>query len=378
MKRLVFGVIWTAVLPFITLVGIALLTHMLGVDPKQAGETYGAPAFLGAIVISALLSIAGILPGTRRAEQPSERRERSFAPRRKATEPLPSDADADESPRKPIDPAAAQEATAAWTKEEYGYASTREPSASRSTVMPQPPEGGHRSEYQFSLQGFFEEWRLIIPGAAMFVLIGVCMIGAMQKGKPQSVSWFGLICVLFGGGFIIYLTYRVLAVRWVRLDDEGVNWGGAFGSHHRDWDEIEEVSRSEVRVVNRNAVSKSMKLKFTDGSKVRFDQSLGDYDDLAASIQMTTGDLILQRKMQDFAEQGQAVFGPVTVSDKGVEMKGEFFPWSNLGKYQIVNGHLILYALRGRRDAGNKETRLSEIPNYPILLHFMDCRGQPK
>src|SRR5207302_2240230 len=110
---------------------------------------------------------------------------------------------------------------------------------------------------------------------------------------------------------------------------------------HHEWDEIVEVHRAERRVVNRDATSKSMHLKFADGSSVRFDQALTDFDDLASSIQMTTGELLMRRKMEEFVAEGRAEFGPVTVSPQGVEMQGEYFAWTELGSHRIENGHLV-------------------------------------
>lgn len=342
---------------------------------ERAAQQFSVPIFFGSIALAWVGCWLRLLPGTREraAKEPVY-----HAPAARAPDTAPRDAVPRGRP--PVDPEIIEQATAAWTKEEYGYTSSRVPSSSKATVLPDASEGGHVSEHPFSLGGFMEEWKLIAPGAVVMGLIGFCMLGALPgKAKGEGVVWVGLALLVLGSAIPAYMAYRFLAIRWVRLDDEGVTWGGVFGNEHHDWDEIVEVYRAETVVVNRNARSKSMHLKFADGSKVRFDQALAGFDDLAGSIQMTTADLIFRRKIDEFTQQGQAGFGPVTVTKNGVEMQGEFFAWTELGNHRIENGHLVLYKLgRGRRDRGNKETKLAEIPNYMVLLTFMDSRGMPK
>jgi uncharacterized protein DUF6585 len=342
--RAIVCVLWSFVFLFVGGIILALVASMGDGDKqereqrtKELGEKSAGLLCLGSVGLAAVLGFLGILPGTRKRKAPS---------------------------------AATDAADATAPADAKGIPSSIRSGLGRTAAA----QESFVSNHEFTLAGFFDRWGRIATGAIVFLGLGIYLMVARLPGAGPQVAYVGMGLAAFALGFLGYLGYRFLAVSNVRLDDTGITWSGALGTRHQDWDAIVAVYRNEL-IENRQFRTRTLKLEFADGSSAMFDQAVSNFSDLAESVQTTTAELILPVKQTELRAQGQADFGSVAVKPDGVAMKGEFFPWTGLGRHAIENGHLVLYALPRRRSGGDASVRLSEIPNYAVLLELIARRG---
>jgi hypothetical protein len=73
------------------------------------------------------------------------------------------------------------------------------------------------------------------------------------------------------------------------------------------------------------------------------------------------------------SENGES-FGPLTVFQDGLLMKGRKYAWDDIRSYQVEDGYLRInpYMKKGCQPA---EFSLTKIPNYVYLLELMEARS---
>ena len=112
------------------------------------------------------------------------------------------------------------------------------------------------------------------------------------------------------------------------------------------------------------------RLVFCDGSELKFDPSLGDYDELSLAVISHTGELLRKRKAEEWAA-GAADFGPITLTPAGVRhSNGKLQAWGALVGYTVENGRLWFRTPGVNLLARTYEAK--DVPNLAVLIEMLD------
>ena len=336
MIRAFFCFVWSVVFFLVASVGTSLAAaNGAGTDPakqqqaaQKAGRELGPPILLGSIGFGVLGGVAGVLPGT-------GRRKRARMEEGSTDLPLLS------------------------------------PSYDPATAPLVRPVGA--SEHTFTFWGFLDRWARIFGGVPFFGIFGLFVLGSVKDPTALAVG-IGLLGIALT--ILLFVAGRFLLVRRVRVDCEGVSWDGVLGSSFRAWDQIKTVWREES-ILNRRYRTRRITLKFTSGGSVSFDQALTDFSTLAETIQEATGRLLAPLSRHRLKQDGEVRFGAVTVHPDGLTMRGKFFPWNGISRFDIGNGHLVLYKSPRPKSGGDRGIALREVPNYHVLLELLGDTGVP-
>jgi hypothetical protein len=159
----------------------------------------------------------------------------------------------------------------------------------------------------------------------------------------------------------------------VRLYQEGLQWRHAGRDHQRPWEDVREVYRKEVHVLQNNAKPSDwnrrsqLRLVFTDGEQSRFNHMLSDYNPLAEYVQRATSAILYPSARAAMLGTG-ADFGVFRLSREGLTIGSETVPWATLSKVWAGNGYLGWNDTRGYQ----RSFPLQEIPNYLVVLRLIE------
>jgi hypothetical protein len=244
-------------------------------------------------------------------------------------------------------------------------------------AAPQPLHQTVFSEHRFHFGGFFSAYGRILAAVTIFGMIGLIVI-ASPNAVEQGAAYvgLGLTAVAFIG--IVWVFCAGLAITRVQLTPEGISWSGLLSKDYSAWETITEVYRMELVLIQRGSRHhvRWVKLIFSDGRSVKFNQCLNGFDLLASSIQLVSSDRILAEKRAQLSSTGEATFGLITLRTDGIIVDGTFIPWLQVRRAAIINGGLDLdTTLSGWFSAVHKYKPLGGVPNYPALLALMGELG---
>jgi hypothetical protein len=218
------------------------------------------------------------------------------------------------------------------------------------------------------------KWYLLQAGIAALVAAYAFLQARMH---PHSDLWvLGVISTVAGGGLILYVAFRQLRrTRWVELSPNTLSWEDSTGVHTCPLSEIREVYRSEsVTTYNHMWAHHQLKVKvaMTEGRVLDLDLGIAGVNELCDLLQQIAGTNRSNGGNGELAESGQS-FGPLTVFQDGLLMKGRKYPWDDIRSYEIDNGYLRInpYMKKGCQPG---EFALSQIPNYGYLLELIEAR----
>jgi hypothetical protein len=194
-----------------------------------------------------------------------------------------------------------------------------------------------------------------------------------------SAYLFGILFVVFGlllaGAMIISWPWR--RVRWARVYEEGLRWQAGRREYKYRWDEVADVSRTEMDIVGpdgrRSGMTRTafLNLRFADGRRANFDPALTDYGKLADYAQRAVAECQLAGAAAEVDEVGKT-FGPVHITRKGVTANGRFLAWKEVHWLAVHNGELCAHHECTRW----RPIRLKNIPNYLLLVSLVKELGR--
>jgi hypothetical protein len=219
------------------------------------------------------------------------------------------------------------------------------------------------------------KWYLIQIALAALVAAYAFLQARMH---PRSDIWvLGVISTIAVGGLTLYVAYRQFRrTRWVELSCNALTWEDSSGVHECPLSNIRDVYRSEtVTTYNHMWAHHRLKVKvtMTEGRILYLDLGIAGIDELCDRLQQIAGANRASGGNGEIAESGEN-FGPLTVFQDGLLMKGRKYAWDDIRSYQIENGYLKInpYMKKGCQPA---EFSLSKIPNYSYLLELMEARS---
>jgi hypothetical protein len=241
----------------------------------------------------------------------------------------------------------------------------------------QPPAAVAMSEHHFHLAGFLSRWGRLVLALVILGAIGVGIL-ATPNAMRDGAGYVGMALAGIGVMGVIVLFGVALSTTRVHLTPEAVTWSGLFGRDHRGWETDSDVYRLEFVLIQRGSrhYTRWVKLVFSDGRSVKFDQCMDGFDVLAGAIQMVTQERIFSEKRAQLSSTSEATFGPVTLRTDGMVVDGTFIPWVQLRRAAIINGGLDLdTTVSGWFSTVHKYKPLGEIANYVSLLALMGEMG---
>jgi hypothetical protein len=236
------------------------------------------------------------------------------------------------------------------------------------------------SEHRPTIKGLLQTTWPILLLAVTGVAFGVMMQFVRTKpGEETFTRLAGVVTLVGSVACLGVIPWRYVGVpRSVRVCEEGLQWTQDGRNHERTWDEVREVYRKELHVLQNGAKPSDwnrrsdLRLVFGDGKQTHFNHILSDYNRLAATVQEATASRLLPRAHA--ALNGAGVdFGPVQVSRAGLTTAAGNFPWQNLNKIWAARGFLGWYDVRGMKG----EVALKDIPNYTVLLRLVQEMTAP-
>ena len=204
--------------------------------------------------------------------------------------------------------------------------------------------------------------------------------GYMDLEKIGYAAGLGVVSAFLFGILWAIVAATIITFRGVIAEvvmcNHGLRWRVGKVWNAALWSDVKSVTRGES-IVMRNGVEVSRfgvcRVTLRDDRELVFDRSrISDYPSLADAIQATTSDVVAAEKQRQLAA-GEVTFGPVTVKKGGLVVDGRDVPWDNLERFEVVNGHLIIYR---RRSWFFKtlEVPLAQIPDYMALLDILQMR----
>jgi hypothetical protein len=232
------------------------------------------------------------------------------------------------------------------------------------------------AERRYPAENAFKYFKWYLVQISLAVLYAAyCFLQTRLHPRPDR--WiFGIFATVAAGGLLLYAAHRQLRrARWVELSPSALTWEDRTGVHECPLSDIRDVYRSEsVTTYNHMWARYQLKVTVTmsEGRTLKLDQGIVGVDELCDLLQQIAG---ANRPSGDgaIAESGES-FGPLTVFEDGLLMKGRKYPWDDIRSYQIENGYLRInpYMKKGHRSA---EFSLSQIPNHAYLLDLMEARS---
>jgi hypothetical protein len=200
-------------------------------------------------------------------------------------------------------------------------------------------------------------------------------LGILGIAKPNAGTL--LPGVLFVVGSFAPLIPLAIALargaRWARITPEGIEWQDGRGEHRWNWADIAAVYRLD-KVINQAFRVKQLRVVPVHGDVVTFDQCLSDYERLADTVQTAVAQRLLPVKRAELAGSG-AAFGPVTLSRESITINRKTFAWPEVEQYIVFRGSLVVYPT-SYKGIQCEEVSLSDVPNYPVLLHLLQEQGR--
>jgi hypothetical protein len=238
-------------------------------------------------------------------------------------------------------------------------------------------QGALLSRHRFTWKGLLQTtWPHLLLGSMCLGFGIMLQVVPTQPGQETGTRIAGIVAILGSLALLGVVPWRWLrGPSLVQVYEQGLAWQQGGRRQERSWDDVEKVYRKEVYVLQNNAKPSDwnrrsdLRLVFTDGTQVRFNHTLSDYNRLAASVQQATAERLLPRARA--ALQGSGVgFGSLQLSQEGVALGADVFPWETLSKVWAGNGFLGWYDSRGNK----REVALKDIPNYSVLLRLLEER----
>jgi hypothetical protein len=223
--------------------------------------------------------------------------------------------------------------------------------------------------------GFFVGLGMLAGGVALLVY------GTGGDNVSNNISAWIFVVLLVGFGL---LTMGIAAalwprqhVSWVRTYEEGLRWKAGGREHKKRWDEVKNVSRTEMQTVDQHGQgsewgrTSNLFLHFHDGTSVEFFNALSDHGKLARVAQEKSAAAQLPAAAEELDDGGKT-FGLIHVTRDGVTAFGKRFSWKKARWLAVENGHLVAHPACD----GWEPVPLAAVDNYAVLLTLLQGIGR--
>jgi hypothetical protein len=229
-------------------------------------------------------------------------------------------------------------------------------------------------ERRYPMANFLIYFKWYLIQLALTVLVAAYALLETQT-HPQSNLWvLGIISGGAGVGLVFYLAYRqIQRVRWVAVSEQVLSWEDRLGVHECALNEIRDVYRSEtVSTFNDMWAHHQLKvtLTMTKGRTLKLDMGIAGISELCDLIQSISADNRPSGADGVIDDRGET-FGPLTVFQDGLLMKGRKYPWADIRSYEIEEGYVTIHPYM-KKGCQKGVFLLSKIPNYPHFLELME------
>lgn len=231
------------------------------------------------------------------------------------------------------------------------------------------------SEHYRTGKGLLQiSWPFLILGG-FALLFGIMLEFVPTRPGQETITRILGIAGMIGGVVLLSVgPWRFLGVpATVRVYDQGLQWRHEGRDYQKGWDEVHEVYRKEMHVVHAGGRPSDwnrrseLRLVFTDGTEVRFNHVLSDYNQFAGYVQQASAERLLPAARAALDRSG-AIFGRIHVSREGLTVGHEVTPWAAMNQVWVGNGYLGWYDTRGYK----REFPLKDLPNYRVLLALLE------
>jgi hypothetical protein len=208
--------------------------------------------------------------------------------------------------------------------------------------------------FAYSTYGPALVWRVTFPLVVMSVVtLTVGLIGVVANIRLSS-----LVVTTFERGLTVRRGRRGKLIRWahirhlrtsaVRYGFSGMNWG----------------QRASINLI------------LDSGEKFRFTTALGDIGGLIATIKGNVYPRLLDEYTREFNQGHPLGFGPLMLTQQGIQKGRGRLDWVDLGHASLENGRLVLTPRTGSE--GSKiRVEARRIPNVDLCLQFIQHLSKP-
>ncbi len=219
-------------------------------------------------------------------------------------------------------------------------------------------------------------WMLLLGGPVIFVISAVYTHARWTSDLLGESGFAAVGGMLLGGGcFAIGVWQAWRRADRIEVHPAGLRWVRGNEARSCHWEDVVEVYRQDLTVSYNGVFSTRTAqawVMLCDGTKMTFDHSVPQYEELVATVYARTFDHLLAVKRREL-EGGRAEFGPFDLTGEGVEHdSGTTQWWTDLVGYKVENGDFWF-----RTDGMNLLARTVpcwHIPNLPVLLTLLDER----
>jgi hypothetical protein len=225
------------------------------------------------------------------------------------------------------------------------------------------------SEHAVHLDGIVSKYQMPLFCFAFLLLLGGVFLYLGYAREEPVLYVIGGLVMAAGAACLVYVLVNMhRGVRRVVLSEAGIRWEDDRSGHEEKWDDVREVYTKEI--ITRGDTITDVRVVFADGSQMRADNRLRNYNSLRRSLLSLAGRALLPRKRRELAEGG-AGFGPITFHPDGAQFKEDRKRWDELEQWTIRNGLLYIIST-DPKDRYGWETALYNVPNYPVLLQLLE------
>jgi hypothetical protein len=231
-------------------------------------------------------------------------------------------------------------------------------------------------------------WLPLLVGTALLGFGVATLLTTANQDDATLRFAISIVSAAGGAGLLAWAATQYLG-RTSRLEvrPDEVSWVTAGRAGSAAWCDVREVYREDTFLVMPGPVASQqrsewarrahVRLLLADGSRVTFRQTLTNYNDLVDAILGYAAEAVFPAKLAETADGREAAFGAVSVGAAGVRVGGLLHPWAEVN-YAVSEGWLCVAPAREEFEIKDRrEVRLSELPNFLVLLALMARVGKP-
>lgn len=189
--------------------------------------------------------------------------------------------------------------------------------------------------------------------------------------RAWSWPWFALTAAALIPLLWLALLRVRRAHRVVTLHQRGlsIRWTGGK-KHTLMWNQIEALSH---RCVAKKflgltvATDECLSLHNQAEKPIRVDNCIRELPELAARVKAKVYPLLLPQLRTRFQQGEQLHFGPVTLHQDEIQLRGESIPWDQVVHIDVQAGHLMVKS----QDHQPIHIKTSDIPNVDLLIQLL-------
>lgn len=224
----------------------------------------------------------------------------------------------------------------------------------------------------------------ILYGVGGLVMIGLGVLSAFSGFGADTGTLVALLLVgllLAGlGGYMLWLVIASLGTR-VQLFEGGFSATQMGKTTVASWGDVASITQQITRIRSYGIpvwTSHSYRLALTNGSKLRFTETIGKVGSMGETMQRQITQALTPRALEALRTGANLPFGKLSVNPMGISNGSETLPWGEISGVSIQNG-VIVIGRQGKRLRWSSAS-VAKTPNVYVLLSLVDVMrrgGQP-